>query len=151
MKLYLSGAIATEPDFVNLFKKDQTWLEGLGYEVVNPTLVMACQVPCCAHHDEIVGCCTCIPTRFACLDTGQAAKSGDPHSWQCYLKHDLAAMLTCDGVAAQDNHLQSRGALLEIYLAMQVAMPIRSVRQWAALAVRKTISAPLHSAEVKQS
>ena len=78
------------------------------------------------------------------LETGQAAKPGDPHSWQCYLKYDLIAMLACDGVAMIDNHLQSKGAMLEGYLAMQVGLPIKSCREWVSLAVRESLSAPLH-------
>jgi hypothetical protein len=129
MKLYLSGAIATEPDFTALFKKDQIRLEGLGYEVVNPVEVLACR----DDRDEYVS-----PAR--CLETDQASKLGDLHSWQCYMKYDLMAMLKCDGVAMLNNHLQSKGAMLEGYLAMQVGMPIKTVRQWVALSVRENLS-----------
>lgn len=121
MKLYLSGAIATEPNFVNVFSNLQAWLESAGYEVVNPVNVAACQ------------------NDGKCLETGQAAKPDDPHSWQCYMKYDLIAMLECDGVAMIENHLQSKGAMLEGYLAMQVGLPIRSCREWVSLAVREKL------------
>lgn len=118
MKLYLSGPIATEPDFVNLFKKDADWLRDVGYEVVNPVEVQACESRSCGGED----------------------KSEYIHTWQCYMKYDLAAMLTCDAVAVQADHWASKGAALEIYLAMQVGMPVNSVRQWASKAVREYVA-----------
>lgn len=129
MKLYISGPIATEPDFVALFKKDELWLKSVGYETVNPVEVIACR----DDRDEYI-----VPAR--CLETGQAAKPGDPHSWQCYMKYDIAAMMTCDGVAVQPDHWKSKGAALEIYLAMQVGMPVKPVRQWVSEAVRESFT-----------
>lgn len=144
MKLYLSGAIATEPDYVVIFQNVTKWLESVGYEVVNPVNVKACEIP--PHCEDL----TCTePLRGKCLETGQAAKHGDPHSWQCYMKYDLIAMLECDGVAMLSNHLQSKGAMLEGYLAMQVGLPMKAVKEWVGIAVREQLSAPLQKRVVK--
>lgn len=118
MKLYVSGPIATEPDFLELFKKDCEYLELVGFEVVNPTKVRACR----DDSDQYVKPADCLST--------QGAIPAGLHSWQCYMKYDLIEMLACDAVAVQDGHLNSSGAILEIYLAKQVGMQIKTVKQW---------------------
>lgn len=51
-----------------------------------------------------------------------------PHNhgrtWSEYMKEDLAAMLTCDGVYAQRNWQDSPGATIEVNLAKAIGMEI---------------------------
>ena len=62
MKLYLSGDIATEPNFVNVFSNLQAWLESAGYEVVNPVEMVACR----DDRDEYVVPAACLGNRASC-------------------------------------------------------------------------------------
>lgn len=55
-------------------------------------------------------------------------------SWETYLRHDLKAMLDCTGVAVLPGWEFSRGAQLEVQTARALAMPIRPVEQWLAMA-----------------
>lgn len=58
-------------------------------------------------------------------------------TWAQYLKHDLPLMLKCEGVATLDGWEGSRGALLEVHVASQLEMPVRSVAEWIAWDWRK--------------
>lgn len=52
-------------------------------------------------------------------------------TWEQYLKHDLIQMLRdCTGVAVLPGWRESRGAMLETYVANALGMPIRTVDQW---------------------
>lgn len=48
------------------------------------------------------------------------------HTWQCYMRYDLIALLKCDMIFAQANAMQSPGAQLEIGIAQKLGMPLLS-------------------------
>lgn len=105
MTVYISGPItyATGPDQFGPLKER---LNALGIEVLNPK-----EVPACA--DE------------ACVKLPHEIEKGWPHSWACYLKHDLAAMLaTCDTIVMMDGWQDSHGARLEMTTASAVGMTV---------------------------
>jgi hypothetical protein len=55
----------------------------------------------------------------------------DPaYTWSDYLRRGLTELLTCDGVALLPGWIESRGALLEHYVAMELGMDIRYVHEW---------------------
>lgn len=53
-------------------------------------------------------------------------------AWADYLEHDLVEIFACDGVATLDGWHHSRGARLEVHVAAELGMEIRSVREWLA-------------------
>ena len=50
--------------------------------------------------------------------------------WHTCMKDDIKALLSCDGVATLDGWERSRGAKIEIGLAMKLDMPVRPVAEW---------------------
>ena len=46
------------------------------------------------------------------------------HTWECYLRHDLVAMLACDAVAMLDGWETSHGARLEHATAVACGMAV---------------------------
>lgn len=135
MRLYLSGGIARVQDAELVFNSNQDWLNSTGYTVCNPFSVDP----------------QCKPVEYetsalnfvnACIKRGEIiAKPGDEHSWSCYLRWDLIEMLKCDGVAVIDNtYWDSKGAMLEVKTAFDCGLPVKTVRQWAAVALTESIS-----------
>jgi len=45
-------------------------------------------------------------------------------SWESYMKADLKALLDCDGIFMLDNWSDSKGALIELDLALKVGVPV---------------------------
>lgn len=104
-RVYVSGPItyATGPDRFGPIKRR---LEALGYKVLNPKDVAACET----------GDCPKLPHEV---------EKGWPHSWACYLKHDLVAMLSsCDTILMMDGWQDSHGARLELATAAATGMNI---------------------------
>lgn len=52
------------------------------------------------------------------------------YEWHACLRIGLQHMLLCDGVATLDGWQRSRGATLEVFMACQVAIDVRSVAEW---------------------
>jgi len=50
--------------------------------------------------------------------------------WSEYMKRDIAALVTCDGVALLEGHQNSKGATLESHIADKLDMPTDSVHVW---------------------
>jgi len=61
----------------------------------------------------------------------------DGWTWSNYLRYDLRRLLDCEGVATLDGWEGSRGALLEVHVASQLEMPVRSVSEWISWDWRK--------------
>lgn len=59
----------------------------------------------------------------------------DLDSWGDYVKRDLVDMLTCDAVALLRGWEESRGARLEVHVALELGMPVTSVADWVERAV----------------
>jgi hypothetical protein len=107
VKLYLSGPINSDtPDGFNedehkeVFRKVKEWLEKEG------------------HQGEIVDA-AAIPTT--CDKTICGPHEG--HSWECWLRTDLAVLLQCDAICMLPFWAWSRGARLEAYIASALSMP----------------------------
>lgn len=105
MKVYISGPITHhvgEDPFPGMKKR----LEELGYEALNPKDVPACPDKSC----EL------LPHEI---------EKGFEHSWACYLRHDLAAMLSeCGAILMLDGWQDSHGARLELSTAAAVKMQV---------------------------
>jgi len=59
------------------------------------------------------------------------AYDGDTsRTWVEYMKADIPAMLSCDGIAVLDGYRDSKGASLEVYIAQELEMPVMPVPDW---------------------
>lgn len=105
MKVYISGPINTP--IVNLtteeakerFNRCEKWIldNKPDWEPVNPLKVeTSCREADCGPFDG--------------------------HSWECWLKADLIAMLQCEAIVLLPNAAFSRGAQLESYVAKALGM-----------------------------
>jgi len=110
-KIYISGAITSDPNFRWKFGEAQQALESAGYYPVNPL-----NVPNCVNS-------TCWG------DTPQSERN-HPHTWDCYIRHDIAALMFCDGVALLDDWFSSPGAKAEVSCADKVHIPCKSLNIW---------------------
>jgi hypothetical protein len=120
--LYVSGTISSDPDLSfeeakARFDAVRDYLEALGYRAVSPT--------------DMEG--ECGRTAEECVATQRKVMPGQGqgnHSWECYLKGDIRAMLLCDGVALLPNWERSSGAFLEVQTAKGCGMDVRPYDQW---------------------
>lgn len=55
--------------------------------------------------------------------------------WASHMRRDLHALLDCQGIATLPGHEASRGANLEVHLARELGMPVRSADEWLGLKV----------------
>lgn len=104
-KVYITGKISglEEAEYLPLFAEAANFLKSHGFAPVNPLEV----VPDCAE---------------ACR-SGLAFEDGRyMHTWQCYMKADIKAMMDCEAIMPLDNAQDSRGAKLELDLAKQVGL-----------------------------
>ena len=62
-------------------------------------------------------------------------------SWEHYLRKDIRLLMDCDAVALLPGWGNSRGALLEKYIAQALSMPCRPVEEWLDLAHRQALAA----------
>lgn len=59
----------------------------------------------------------------------------DLDSWEDCVKRDLVDMLTCDAVALLRGWEQSRGARLEVHVALELGLLVTTVADWVERAV----------------
>lgn len=104
-KVYITGKISglEEAEYLSLFAEAATFLESHGFIPVNPIEVEA--------------------------ECGEACNSGlifqdgrYMHTWQCYMRYDIKALMDCQAILPLDNASDSRGAKLEMQLAEQVGL-----------------------------
>ena len=108
--IYISGPI-THHRGEDQFAPAASRLKALGYEVLNPK-----DVPPCPDRS-----CTLLPYEI---------ERGWEHSWACFLKHDLIAMLKmCDTILLLDGWQDSHGSRLEMSTAAAVGMKIMFARE----------------------
>ena len=111
MKLYVSGPITNELSHKENFNKACRMLQNKRYETLDPHDVLACSDKSCINKID-----------------------GNDHSYACYLKYDIIAMLKdCDGVAMISNWEYSVGAKLERHVARNCGLEVRSVEEWLSL------------------
>lgn len=93
MRIYLSAPIQSDPNHRSVFEHLTLRVLETGHHPVNPLTV----------EPECNGCPHPLP--------------GKAHSWECYLRWDLVAMLQCEAVYFSQNWQQSPGCRLEHYVA----------------------------------
>ena len=103
-RLYLSGGITGVPDYRERFKALGALVASWGDTPVDPRRVPACPDGSCVESE------------------GDPRSNG--HTWACWLRYDLIAMLQCDGVVVMDNWRGSRGASLEVSVAQTLRLPV---------------------------
>jgi hypothetical protein len=109
MRYYVSGQITglTPEVFRKRFDEASDWLRRMGAEVVNPLEVGNAYCSCRA---EEVG--------------PNGTDSSFTHFWGCYLKADLREMLTCNCIAMLPGWHVSRGAQLELQVAVACGLKV---------------------------
>jgi nucleoside 2-deoxyribosyltransferase len=106
MKFYLAGPMSGMPDHnYPTFARVQRALQELGFEVISPHNLNAWAPAALARGEDE-------PTvRRACMRT------------------DLRALLDCDGIFLLDGWERSRGAKIELDLALGLGLEVRLVRE----------------------
>lgn len=113
---YVSGPIAgakglTREEKLQRFSRAELVLRNKGYEPVNPLGVSACETNDC--NPEAVG------------DQKYREDGVYRHSWECWLKYDLIAMLDqADSIAMLPDWEDSPGATLERTVALALGWPV---------------------------
>ena len=51
-------------------------------------------------------------------------------TYEEYMRRDIKALMTCDGIATLKGWRNSKGASLEVYLAKFLKMPVHTVDYW---------------------
>lgn len=107
-RVYLSGPInspvmgVTPEDCRAEFRRLEKWLTtSTDWTVVNP---LNCEPVCLPSHEQ--------DGPF------------DGHFYGCWLRGDLAQMLTCDAILMLSGWTQSRGAKLEFHVARDIGMEL---------------------------
>ena len=111
-KLYLSCPITDNPNHREEFAAVHRVLAGIGYLVVNPLEVSACA-------NE-----TCAGSSFSETDGDGIWRESFRHSWSCYIKYDLEALLHCDGIVLLPRWEKSPGCRLEFMVASSIGLEI---------------------------
>ena len=91
-----------------------------------------------AHSPLDVGACAQLSCNGYQRSTYNGSWGGAPklyqHSWECYLKHDLAYMLShCNAVALLPDWYDSPGARFEAHVAGTLGFIIRPIERWLGL------------------
>lgn len=108
MKIYLSGPISglTPSEYHENFEKAEEYIKANGHEPLSPLNVKACKEESCQKKPEY-------------KESGEYL-----HSWECYLKYDLLAMLECEGIIMLPGWESSKGATLEHETAQKAGMMV---------------------------
>jgi hypothetical protein len=102
-RLYLAGPMSDLPDLnFPAFNKEAARLRALGYTVVNPAEING-------GDSELVACSTMTPNELTA-------------HWRKCMRKDIAALMTCDGIAMLPGWRQSKGACLEHHNATALGM-----------------------------
>lgn len=110
MRVYLSGPISGDPEHRARFAEAADLIRARGDEPVDP-------------HDVPPAC-----DDLSCLDKGSTnpAQHGT-HTWDCYMRGDIAVLMTCDSVALLRRWDKSPGATLEQFIARTVRIPVEEL------------------------
>lgn len=114
MKAYISGPIMYSTDDTDMFKVCEGLLRDMSWGAVNPKNVRAC-VDSGRLADRR---CRLLPHEI---------EKGMDHSWSCYLRYDLVAMLRCDAIVLLPGWQDSHGARLEQQVALACGLSILSL------------------------
>lgn len=118
MRAYISGPMTGYTDYnAPAFAAASAWAAAQGWEPVNPHEVRP-------GHDGDCPAGLRIPT----LD------GAEEHAYGCFMRADLAALLTCDLIVMLPGWEASRGAKAELAVAEICGMPVRHFEPAAASA-----------------
>lgn len=112
MKVYISGPIsagvpgADYTERKERFHRAEVNLRAMGHEPINPIWVDACAYRDCGGKID------------------ETEHNGFRHTWDCYLKYDLIALLGCEAIALLPGWFLSKGSRLEWYIAHELRMPV---------------------------
>ena len=109
MKVYISGPIKGHEDFIEKFKKAYEEVEEWAMPV-NPVEIGACE--------QAAG---------VCMFPGDMLETG--HTWQCYMRYDIAELVFCDGIYMLDGWETSKGATEELRIATMLGMEVYFQRE----------------------
>lgn len=114
MKKYVSGKIAglAEADYREAFARACALVMSEGDTPVNPLEVQACETEDCQPYG----------TSAERLANGQYL-----HTWACYLKYDIIAMLDCGGIVMVPNWKTSKGANFELDVAEKCGLKVEYI------------------------
>jgi len=118
MRVYISGPISSDTTRTLDQKRTRfaiaaAQIAALGFEPVDPfTIGPACADDPCRH------------------GTPEPAAQDPAHSWPCFLRADLIALLGCDGVATLPGWEHSEGANLEVNTARAVGILVAPIDHW---------------------
>lgn len=107
-RIYLSGPITSDPDHRAHFAQAAQVVIEQGNDPINPI-------------DIGPGC-----KDFSCLEHDPPAGEGK-HTWSCYMKADVAAMVLCDGVVLLKGWEKSPGAQAEQFIARMLRIPVEEL------------------------
>lgn len=109
-KIYISGMITRDPNYMAKFRDAEEILtdRNEGTYFLNPTKVPVCKPAICnpsenPDHPEV---------------------EEYKHSWACYMKYTMRAMLSCDGIVLLPDWRDSKGAQLEQYVAAACGLTV---------------------------
>lgn len=123
-RIYVAGPISGDPsrtfeEKAAAFERAAALLDEHGYVGVPATYVD----PSCGLSPA-----ECVASqRHEMVSQGQGK-----HSWECYMRSDLRALLSCDGVALLPAWELSPGARVEFNTAVSVNLPARPLDWWLA-------------------
>lgn len=101
MRLYIAGPMTGLPEYnYPEFNRVEEELAGKGYKVLNPARI------------------------------GESFTMPDDPSWQWFMRHALRLTVTADGVATLPGWRASRGASLEVHVALRIELPVRPWWEW---------------------
>lgn len=116
-KIYISGPISADVPGADYeerkerFHRAEVNLRSLGYDPVNPLWVNACEdLRCGGYLDE--------------TERGRFR-----HTWHCYLRYDLKALVDCEMIAMLPGWFLSKGARLEFAMAEGLEMDILNLTE----------------------
>lgn len=111
--IYVSGPISGLPEkvYADNFRRAEVALEGLDYFVLNPLRISACSGESCK--------------------SGLLFEDGQyKHTWQCYMRHDIAAFaLKADEFALLPGWENSKGSVCEMQIAEALGLPIHYLNE----------------------
>lgn len=103
LRFYLAGPMSSIPDLnFPLFHAEAARLRALGYDVINPAEING-------GADELVACAKMTPAEHLA-------------HWRRCMRADIAALLTCDGIALLQGWERSKGASLEHHVASELGL-----------------------------
>lgn len=101
MILYVAGPMTGLPQFnYPAFNAAEKQLRAVGFEVFNPVNGEAPPTP------------------------------GEERTWAWYLRRALRQVVSADGIATLPGWADSKGARLEVHVAVELGMPVHSVETW---------------------